>query len=261
MRSVSDTVEIEVRTPRTHPIPVRTLLFRLGANLDAALNQAYQRRPDGAGLSIVSAGCSNGAEADTLLSLSMQTGREAPITLFGIDGNRRMIKAAKAGRYTTYISNDLHPHFYKRGSILREGGFESKFKWKDHGSGYYDINAEPVRDGHDLTFVRGDIAKTSLPQADLVMANNVMYWLTPDKATQVVHNLAAAVAVDGILSIGGARLTPNMRAVGSRDHPMRYDTWLGETGDMLMSEYGFTPLPVAIADTPIVTQPTIFARD
>src|SRR3990167_1781596 len=154
MRSVSDTVEIEVRTPRTHPIPVRTLLFRLGANLDAALDQAYQRRPDGAGLSIISAGCSVGAEPDTLLALSRQAGHETPITLLGIDANRRAIKAAKLGRYATPTLYNLDYDFSKTGRTLRNGGFGKRFIIKSDISGHFDIDAEPVRAGHDLSFVR-----------------------------------------------------------------------------------------------------------
>jgi chemotaxis methyl-accepting protein methylase len=261
MRTASRAIEIDVRTPNIRPIPVTTRLFRMGANLDAALDEAYRRQPENKGLRIISAGCSNGAEADTLLSLSSQTNHETPISLLGLDRDKRMIKAAKVGHYTTYISSDTDQHFYETEEVLKEGGFETRFKRTGKTSGYFHIDAAPVRLTHDVSFVADDIVKASLPEADLVVVNNVMYHLAPDRATQVVHSLAAVVMSRGVLSIGGSGVIPYMQPAVLHGQLMSYDAWLHETGNMLSSEYGFTPLPVQVADTPGVGQSTIFARD
>jgi chemotaxis methyl-accepting protein methylase len=255
--------ESRKRSVTTRAVPLYTALFRQLSNLIPALKEAHSRHANDSELRVISAACSIGAEADTILSFHNKTGHEGYINIAGIDINRRAIEVARSARYISRVFfSDNEEMLSEPVTALTSGGFDfsREYEGSRRENVRFKIDSAPVRKGHEVSFIEGDIVKDVLPPADLVLANNIMYHFTPGTAAAAVDNLASMVAPNGLLSIGGVTPSGRMGSLLNSNGP-QYNDWLYETGNRLASDHGFSPLPTEVADVPLVTHPTIFARD
>jgi chemotaxis protein methyltransferase CheR len=212
MRQLHSPSPIEVEVPARHgardssPVSLYTELFRDGSFLPEALHLASERTAELPGLSVISAACSIGAEADSLLALYDKEDYKGEVVLEGHDINPLALKAARRGLYTVLAGTSGMRDYQE--VILGRLGFDISYEpygdsdTKD--KSLLKADAAPVRSGHSVEFTEHDLMEP-LPaagQADLVLANNLLYHLSPERATRVLENLCRALSDNGVLSLG-----------------------------------------------------------
>lgn len=213
--------------------PTTTALFRHDALLPVVLSKLYELNPLSS-FRFVSAGCSVGAEADSVLALHSLAMPDREVTLLGIDGNAAAIIAARRA-YHRVSKEDYPKHKMKRNEAkLAKLGIKRAL---DDVSAEYrqlaqieTLTTREAREGHNVTFLNSNFVVHDLEGvgADLVLANNVIYHSRPDLATAGIHNLAKALASGGILSLGRRyRKRKGQRRMSMS--PVRYDEWLERT--------------------------------
>ena len=239
-------------------VSLSTQLFRR-VGLPQALGFAYDRSQPGKDLTVVSAACSTGAEADSVMALHNHSDFGGQLAVFGYDIHPTAIKQARQGVYFLPAPDPrLQPEIEREVAVLREHGFEvdsetpqmlplKDFRLPLQQSDFtqeeklcYLVDAGRVRQPHQVSFEGYDLSKGPLPVqgADLILANNVLYHLRPSEATRVVRYLAGGLAHSGVLSIGGLK-NARFRMMGTPDNytDVRYKAWLDETMVQLEAEF------------------------
>lgn len=263
---------IEVEIPhvaekdRPHTVRMLTELFRRECRLPEAVAEAYERSPDAGELRVDSFGCSVGAEADSVLSHFNSSGFSGRVVMRGWDIQSPAIRAARAGYHFLPRFPYLEEELSRDLEFLDEQGFgvsSDPVPWglNSYGEhGFYQVDANPVREGHDVSFVQVDPNGTTEFEkpSDLILANNVLYHLVPEAAEQAIRNLAAGLSEQGILSLGDAKTHLTLQLPmgppnSVSDKP--FDRWLDDVVAPLEAEFGLKPIMFGIAD-----QPVAFAR-
>jgi chemotaxis methyl-accepting protein methylase len=221
-----------------------TMFFRPATYLPELLSLAVDRASDPENVKIMSAACSIGAEADSILALHRAASYTGRIVMRGYDVNPLVVKAATTG---VYRLGDYKPgaeyKMHKKKRQLEEYCFDTFTTHRRDFDGALvrelQVRSETLRASHDVEFREHDIREPFEEVGfDLVLANNVLYHLPAEGASQVIYNLASTLADRGILSISGGytRL--------SRD-------WIGNTSEILRSEFGLKPVLTAAFSTPV----------
>lgn len=244
--------------------PVYTELFRTECRLPEALQAVYERKGEGPGTRIVSAGCSSGPEVDSLLAHIKRSNRGGRVAVRGWDINEYAIISAQTGRYYMNLHTPGKPEWDSEEleRVLDEYGFEytpgtvSRLAGRKQPRGYL-IDAGPLRQGSDLEFTQCDLSKEvpEGPPADLITANNMLHHLTVPKAEAVIQNLAGSLAERGVLSVGDAVYDYTPMKGNSGSFETTYGEWLAALVDGICGEAGIEP----IASSP-KGLPTIFAK-
>ncbi len=234
-----------------------TMLFREDCVLEEALQQLYKSNPESSPLSVVSAGCSVGAEADSLIALHSQSGFGGRLAVTGFDISPVAVKAANTGRYflPASVAQD-EDVFAKTRSTLTDYGFTPDFhnihrspdlyRGTRSSRGYYQIGATSLRAGHEVVFTEHDLAEEAPLKgtAHLVVANNVLYHLSPERATRALQNIATILTQNGVLNLGDITLSE------------RTSPWVERNVELLEEEFNLKPIVFGPID-----QPVMFARD
>ncbi|HVK71335.1 MAG TPA: CheR family methyltransferase [Polyangium sp.] len=157
-------------------------------------------------ITALSAGCSTGEEAHSLAIVlreaAMNEGLRVEVT--GIDLNPRSLQKAESARYSAWSLRDM-PEVVRRQYFRTEGDF-----WH---------LVEDVR--RLVRFRRFGLTEGPLVNVfprgfDLILCQNVLYYLEPDARPEVIASLAAALAPGGVLMFGPvdhAGDVPGCRAV------------------------------------------------
>jgi len=275
MREVIDPASIPVEVPFFrvafgHKTPMFTEIFRRGVDLSQALDYLDFLKPNASSLNVVSAGCSVGAEVDSIIAIHKNTPTDTRLTVTGIDNNPLAVSRADEARYLVPLKLQSDSVLKKYVETLTDFGFESDFKVKRRlrgfmkfHRGYFDVSAAAVRAGHEVNFIQHDLSNGPYQpgEADAVFANNILFHFKPDEATVVLKSLAMMLKDSAMLSIGDKKDTPMGPGIGS-DTAMRANTaevslhdWLEDNQPMLESEFGLQPKRYGTYG-----QPTIFAR-
>lgn len=192
----------ELYSPSKGLTPVYTELFRTECLLPEALQATYERKGEDPELHIVSAGCSVGAEIDSMLAHVKKSGWREHVVMRGWDFNGNALAAARAGRYVVDLYTLGKPEWEAEEleRVLDEYGFEytlvtigaNRLARAHKKPSSYLIDATHVRQGYDLEFVQCDLSEASPDSrpADLITANNMLHHLTTGKAEAVIRNLA-----------------------------------------------------------------------
>lgn len=212
---------------------MQTALFRRNTYLSEALRMAYER--SGQDLSVVSAGCSIGAEADSILALHRAEGYEGELSIRGYDLNRLAIEMAKEGAYKVLAMWQLSDLTQE---ALQALGFATSYAGlEDNAMGEprhrIDVDAAPLRAEYDVGFAEHDLTKR-LPSegVDLVLANNVLHKIPIDSIRTVIRNLCGALTESGLLSVDTVSLNElDPRTQGAME--------------VLEEEFGMVPLMVS----------------
>lgn len=245
-------------------ISMITHLFRQGTCLPEVLQQAYERNGDSTDLTVVSAGCSIGAELDSVLALHAKSEHGGSLKARGYDINPLAIRHARRGLYRvngSYSPEEMPPIQ----ATLDEYGFASSviaLSPESHTFGAVralEVEAAPVRSGQDVAFGPHDIREDP-PQdelVDLALVNNVLYHLQPSEALRVVVNLASILSDQGVLSLNNLRRNPNrlMKPEGGRT--LRFVNWLPQLIDHMEKKFDLRPLSLS---EEVDSSVTIFAH-
>jgi chemotaxis protein methyltransferase CheR len=189
-----------------HLVPALTVgetyFFRGAAQMEALrariLPELVAARP-GRALRLLSAGCATGEEPYTLAILLREILPDVDawdVTLVGVDVNERFLRAAQHARYGAWS--------------LRELPAPARARWfqPEPDGAHFRLASEVSR---MVRFVPHNLAVASLRQAgldgmDLIVCQNVLFYLEPDARAGVRDALAAALAPGGVLLFGPADL-------------------------------------------------------
>ncbi len=179
----------------------------------------------------MSAACSLGAEADSLLALHGERGYPGRLAIRGYDINPYVIAAAQEGMHTLNGNSSTRPPEQELHSLGFTIGYrETRRSFVPRYC--LQANAASLREGHDLTFAEHDVSH-DIPldhPADLILANNLLYHLSAEKAARVLHNLAETLSEKGVLGVGAGTF--------ASDSPLEDEKFTR----MLDREWGLKPL-------------------
>ncbi|GAC1500275.1 MAG: hypothetical protein NVS1B10_03710 [Candidatus Saccharimonadales bacterium] len=239
-----------VNTPEL-AIPLNSQLFRTNAELPTALGQTYLRQSEGSHISVISAACSFGPEVDSLIALHAKNKPDSYLKIAGIDINPKALEIARAGIYKVQTARlyDVQ-ELTELESTLQAYGFNTSLNLVNEGRApVIEVDARPVRIGHDVSFNQRDLVKndsSSDAKADLVLANNVLHQLTPDRASKFVSNLARMLSHNGILSIGDYPYillkNKHMGLAQQGKSETLYYQWINHITQALEAEFALKPI-------------------
>jgi chemotaxis methyl-accepting protein methylase len=204
-----EAVEVEVpplaRVPgQLRVAPMRTALFRAGVNLPEAFDAAADGLETGDEFSFISAGCSMGAEVDSVLAHYRGAGGEGAVRARGYDVSERAIETAREGRHVASRQRYKNPRPVV--AALEPLGFETEIcepiRDDPIQRPYAVIKSGTLREGHDVRFQRQNLWEPmdDSGKAHLILANHLLYHLEAAQAVQVIRNLSTALRHGGILS-------------------------------------------------------------
>lgn len=242
--------------------PMYTALFRGALRLDEVLGLT-QFVIGSTNLRVLTAGCSIGAEADTLLAYQNASAGSGRIALKGIDINPVAVEHANRGEYlvprTLIDGSDINGGILDTSRVLNRLGFVCDAQNAEPSSrisgaqvvkadGYMRASSRAVRKPHTVEFEVADLAEPSTALAgssnDLVLANNVFYHMSPDNAHLGLRNLASTLTARGVFSFGDMLHYHFSERVMGSGHPYsekKYGDWLHEAADVLVRDFDFEP--------------------
>jgi chemotaxis methyl-accepting protein methylase len=184
---------------------MRTALFRAGVNLPEAFDAAADTLGTGDEFSFISAGCSIGAEADSVLAHYRAAGGKGAVRARGYDVSERAVEAARGAAHVASRQRYKRPEPVV--AALEPLGFEIEIcdeavRDDPNQKLYAIIKTGALREGHDVHFQRQNLWEPmdDSGKAHLILANHLLYHLEAAQAVQVVRNLSTALRHGGILS-------------------------------------------------------------
>lgn len=247
-----------------NPVPLVTKLFRFESYLEEGLKLHQGLFGTKTTLEVTSAGCSIGAEADSIAAIYNKLGYGGRLAITGYDINPQALEVAAGARYEVGLTTSERENTARRAlkaKILSDMGFvvegivtrtapkEAKRERT--------ILLTPeealltcsrgVRRRHQLGFTQADLRDASQPlrEADIIFANNFLMHLSPDDATAAVDNLAASLKPQGIFVIGGWQTLMSHHFVSDKALPLHlragYKPWAQSVSGHLREEYGLEP--------------------
>ncbi|TKD08569.1 CheR family methyltransferase [Polyangium fumosum] len=157
-------------------------------------------------ITALSAGCSTGEEAYSLAIVlreaAMNEGMRVEVT--GIDLNPRSLQKAESARYSAWSLRDM-PEVVRRQYFRTEGDF-----W------HLSEDVRRLVRFRRFGLTEGPLVSVFPRGFDLILCQNVLYYLEPDARPEVIASLAAALAPGGVLMFGPvdhAGDVPGCRAV------------------------------------------------
>jgi chemotaxis protein methyltransferase CheR len=150
-------------------------------------------------LTVLSAGCSYGAEAYTIAAIAREVAPRVRVTIEGVDIDRRMLERAKAGVFSEDDARDAPPASLER--------------WFDKVDGKWVARAE-LHTG--MTFRFGDLLRTRFPQSgyDLVLCRNTVIYFSDEPRDALHKRLAESLRPGGYLMVGSTERVTAPGAVG-----------------------------------------------
>lgn len=205
--------------PEEGAVSMLTWLFRKENNLPHALHVARELAVNPQEMTVVSAGCSIGAEVDSMLVLHRLAGYAGSLSVTGYDYSEFAIETACKGRYRPQFSlgswGSNRRDASRQSQMLRDYGFvlrgdapgyEENYPYR-----YFDVDACRLRSHHDVAFTQANLLQPLPGTADLITVNNVLFHWPLDDALKVISNLAGMLSENGVLSIGEDGLVSQLR--------------------------------------------------
>jgi chemotaxis methyl-accepting protein methylase len=213
LRGLTDPIRYRLRLhfqPRQNHIYTQFYRFptQLGVLMDHVLPQLLAERPPTAEapLEVAVFACCSGEEAYTLAYILATRAPGVPIRVRGYDIVPELIEQAKAGSYT------------------REHVYSSPFVTDELVAGMFDQSGAQLtvkpQFASLVSFAIGDITDaaymSSLPRADLVFAQNVLFHLPRPVAKVAFENLVSGLRPGGAFFVNG--MDTDMRAKLTKQH-------------------------------------------
>ena len=244
-------VQIDVDYPQHDPVAdpgstmMNTALFRKGVFPEKTVPAVHDLQRKAGEICVFSFASSDGSELDTWLSYHNLSGDGRPVSAFGFDRHPGLVEQANSGVHLLPVALNSPRDIVEIGTILDNFGFAADLetvlesdgtRWYGR-DGYFAIDANPVRDGHNVTFVQHDVRR-ELPvdkPAHLILVNNLLYHLTPADADAVIASSVSSLAKGGILVFSGASWNY------MKDSHLWYDDWTEDVHDRLTVDEGLEP--------------------
>jgi chemotaxis methyl-accepting protein methylase len=223
-------------------IPTYTSMFRADTCIQNVLDlglEAPQEEADST-FNVLSVGASYGAEADSALAyIAAKAPHIGRIGIHGYDINPTVVELAKQGTYVAAAP-----------SVRGEDGKRVFFDLQKYLPAFavtpreaphtYDVDTNPLRRQHTVEFRRADLAENNngVPEAQVILCNNVLFHLSPNRAERLVWGMAERLAVGGVMSFGG---NSKQLAMNSNRGGTNYPQWRRRMGEQL-SEQGIVPI-------------------
>ncbi len=151
--------------------------------------------------------------------------------MIGIDVNPHAIEQARQAKYVARAPR----------SLLDLPGHLTSFQvTPTETKGEYLIDSSTLRAKHDVSFVEADLTKDEgdIPQADIVLCNNLLFHLDEQSASRLVGAMARHLAVGGVMSFGAN--AKQLRMSSNRDNT-DYPEWRRRIAQELETE-GIEPI-------------------
>ena len=203
---------------RAHPEHLEELLDRITINVSQLWRnpeqwEIIQKRllPDLAPLGQIrawSAGCSYGAEAYTLATLSQLAAPDCRVLIQGTDIDRRMVARARLGVFSEDDARSAPPPLMKLGFDRVDDGWRAKLSLRAM-----------------TRFDVGDLLQMQLRSAsyDLILCRNTVIYFAEPIRDELHARLADALRPGGYLVIGSTERVANQNALGlAMQHPFIY---------------------------------------
>jgi len=147
-------------------------------------------------LRLLSAGCASGEEAFSMAIILREHFPELAswdITILGIDVNPLMVAKARKGRYTAWALRETPPEI--RDKYFRPEGGDYLLDERIRGMvSFEERNLAAVEDG----------CFPNASEFDIILFRNVLMYLVPSAALQVIARITRVLAPDGYLFLGYA---------------------------------------------------------
>jgi chemotaxis methyl-accepting protein methylase len=220
-----------------------TSFFRKKCFVPESVILAVERAPEPEILVVDSVGCSIGAEADSALSFYHQLNPEGKMMLMGFDRKRSVLQAARRGLYKVRPSGEAHRDYKGQ---LRDMGFDVKPS-TEMGYPILEVDASPVRAGHDVVFAEHDMKDLAPSRAaNLRLANNLLYYFPRPDAVKVLRRLCETLPDEGVIGLGALTMS---------------DPWRQEDlGSLMRDEFDMEPLLTAEGGSLQEPVPVLFGR-
>ncbi len=209
--------------PQYFTVPRNTSLFRDGDTIHDLAVYALKRFGRNEPLSVLSVGCSVGAEADSLLTL-LKSGGAGPIDLIGVDVRKDVIDCANKGQYETRLIKDEDDN-QRIKSVLSRYGFtivssiDVTEEVTDENGVVHHFNSLAIRNNNSVDFRVHDLAEEGPIDdinPDLVIIHNLLYQIPTVSRRRILERIFSMMNEYGILSLDGWMYEP---VVGGGDDP------------------------------------------
>jgi len=179
-----------------------TRFFRNVPQLELIRDLVLERSP-GVPVKIVSLGCSTGADLFSILWLIRSARPKQNVQALGIDTSEECIQAASRGKF---------PHRVIEVAAISEVSHERLFTRE----GKTLVVQDWIKEG--TSWVVGDACAPDLAARfglfDLVLANNFLVQMSPERSESCLRNLTRLVAPGGHLVVSGVDLDLRSRILG-----------------------------------------------
>jgi len=231
---------------------MNTIMFRDGIYPEQSVPAVQDLQRKVGEICVFSVGCGDGSEVDTWLAYHKLSQDDRPVTVYGFDRKPELVDRAKSGLHFLPVDIYSKTELEDVQDVLDDFGFTADFETviqldggpNQDGPGYYSIDANPVRAGHDVTFMQHDVRRT-LPidrDAHLITINNLLYHLSVTDADAVIDNCVASLAKGGILSFAGTSWNY------MRGTQVWYEEWVEGVRNRLINKEGLLPFNLSRAD-------------
>lgn len=181
-----------------------TVFYRVPAQLDtlagAVMDFIYRERAPGERLTINLFACSTGAEAFTVASVLRRSFPQLDFKIFASDLHQEMVDKATAGRYT-------------RAEVLHNDEITDEFIATTFERQGEDFVVRPEVKAR-VAFTQANLLDPELgsrfQSADIVVAQNVLFHLSPDLAASAFRNITQFLKPKSVLLIDGMDLDLKM---------------------------------------------------
>lgn len=211
-------------------------LFRSDAQLTEVLGIALEASPPTGLFRVISAGCSFGAEIDSVLG-TIQYNSPRPTAVLGVDTNPEAVQAARSGQYQLTTSLATYRRKYREAGIDFDQAMQRMnftLHPDQHNPGLHTLATTDLRRKHFVQVEEANLTQGLPTQklAQVVLCNNVLFHLDPETADNITSDLSEHVAPGGVLSLGANPAQTGMESNKGTD----YLTWLQQIGTKLLEQ-------------------------
>jgi len=148
--------------------------------------------------SMLSVGCSYGAEVDSALAGFAILDPNLLVTATGVDVNPYVIERAEGGQYVARLKDEKK--IAALCGLIPTISVEGPAAWSNGTEGCI-LDTTKLRDRHDVAFTSSGIEGCEVAEADLILCNNMLFYVDSDSSKDaLVAAMAERLKLGGILS-------------------------------------------------------------
>jgi chemotaxis methyl-accepting protein methylase len=207
-------------------------LFRADARLGDVLQISIDNYRGDDYFRVISAGCSFGAELDSVLATLHRNTDIRGAAVLGVDANPIALSAANMGKYVASASQATLERAYLSEGLdfvteMQQSGLQVS---TPQGEGTPVIDATLLREESKIKIQSADLLQPlpTAKMAHVILCNNVLFHQTPSDAEKIAANLTRNLAVGGVVSFGANQAQTGMEGNKGEDY-LEWSRNLGKT--------------------------------